>query len=532
LAAPSAQDAIVIGGGVTGAGVARDLALRGLSVLLLEQHDWGGGTSGGSSWMIHGGPRYLEFDWETTRLSCQDAGHIVTIARHLVHRVVFLIPVLPDDKNGIERLETAMEVYDRFQPLKHAFPHVRLTAAEARAVEPGLSPDLVAAVSMEEWGVDPHRLVWANVLDAVEHGARALNHARVTSLLRDGNEVIGVRYARDGARVEARARVVVNAAGPWSPRVAAMAGQEIALRPAKGIHVVYDRRLSNFAVSAESIDGRDLLLVPHGGQTVLGTTDDDYFGDLDDVEVLADEVDYLVAGMARAFPAIEHLRPVRATTGVRPTLHGWRVTEDRLSRRYQVFDHPHAPGLLTITGGKLSMYRLMAEEAADAACRRLGVEARCRTAELPLPGADGEAPSAAELAREHRVPALAAARALKRHGTRASSVLAGPGHGRLACRCEHLAETELAHVARSEQVRTLADAFRRVGLAAGPCAGAACIDRAAQVMGRELGWSASQQRDAAREYLLGAWLGRAPLLERRGWAQEELAYAGRRGYSA
>jgi glycerol-3-phosphate dehydrogenase len=354
----------------------------------------------------------------------------------------------------------------------------------------------------------------------------------VTSLLRDGTEVIGVRYNREGAQVEARARVVVNAAGPWSPQVAAMAGQEIALRPAKGIHVVYDRRLSNFAVSGESIDGRDLLLVPHGGQTILGTTDDDYFGDLDDVEVLADEVDYLVAAMARAFPAVELLRPVRATTGVRPTLYGWRVTEDRLSRRYQVFDHPHAPGLLTITGGKLSMYRLMAEEAADAACRRLGVEARSRTAELPLPGSDGEAPSAAELAREHRVPALAAARALKRHGSRAGSVLAGSGHGRLACRCEHLAETELAFAARSEQVRTLADAFRRVGLAAGPCAGAACIDRAAQVVGRELGWSSSQQRDAAREYLLGAWLGRAPLLERRGWAQEELAYAGRRGYSA
>jgi glycerol-3-phosphate dehydrogenase len=110
-------------------------------------------------------------------------------------------------------------------------------------------------------------------------------------------------------------------------------------------------------------------------------------------------------------------------------------------------------------------------------------------------------------------------------------VLGESRHGRLACRCEHLAEVELAYAARQEQARSLADAFRRVGLAAGPCAGAACVDRAAQVVGRELGWSASQQRDAAREFLLGAWLGRSPLLERRGWAQEELAYAGRRGYT-
>ena len=354
-AAPSTQDVVVVGGGVTGAGVARDLALRGVSVLLLEKNDWGAGTSGSSTWMIHGGLRYPEFDWETTRLSCEDAGHIVDIARHLVHRVLFLVPVLPDDSNGIERIETVMEVYDRYQPLKHAHPHVRLTADEMRRIEPGLTPDVVGGVTVEEWGVDPHRLAWANVLDAVEHGARALNHARVTSLVHDGSEVIGVRYVRDGAEVEARARVVVNAAGPWAPEVAALAGQEVRLRPAKGIHVVFDRRVCNFVISAEAIDGRDILLVPHGPITLLGTTDDDYFGDLDDVEVLGDEVDYLLQAMARVFPAIEGLRPVRATTGIRPTLYDWRPNEDRLSRRHELFEHPHAPGLLTITGGKLSM---------------------------------------------------------------------------------------------------------------------------------------------------------------------------------
>jgi len=140
VTAPTAHDVVVIGGGVTGAGVARDLSLRGLSVLLLEKGDWGAGTTGASSWMIHGGPRYLEFDWDTTRRSCSDAGHIVTIARNLVYRVVFLIPVMPHDRNNIERMETAMEVYDRFQPLKHAHPHRRLTGEEARDVEPGLAP--------------------------------------------------------------------------------------------------------------------------------------------------------------------------------------------------------------------------------------------------------------------------------------------------------------------------------------------------------------------------------------------------------
>ncbi len=525
-AAPSTHDVIVIGGGVTGAGIARDLALRGVSVLLLEKNDWGAGTSGGSSWMIHGGPRYLEFDWDTTRLSCQDAGHIVRIARHLVYRVVFLIPVLPGDRNDLERMETAMEVYDRFQPLKHAHPHVRLSRQEALELEPGLNPDLLGAVTMEEWGVDPHRMVWASVLDAIEHGARCLNHAEVTRLLRDGHSVIGVRYARDGAEVEARARVVVNATGPWAARVAAMAGQEVRLRPAKGIHIVYDRRISNFAISGEAIDGRDLLLVPHGPITILGTTDDDFYGDLDQVDVLADEVEYLLQAVERVFPPIRAHRPVRATTGVRPTLYEWRRYEDDLSRRYEVIDHRAAPGLVTVTGGKLSMYRLMAEQTADLVCARLGVQVPCSTFSTPLPGSERDAAPAAELAAAHGLTELCAERLLSRHGARAEAVLAeGARAGRIVCRCEALSEAELAHAARREQVRSLADAFRRCGFAAGPCAGAACVLRAAEVIGRELGWSPTQRLEAAEEYRTGSWLGRAPLLDSRGWAEEEMARA-------
>ena len=532
MTAPSAYDVVVIGGGVTGAGVARDLALRGLSVLLLEKGDWGAGTSGASSWMIHGGPRYLEYDWDTTRRSCIDAGHIVTIARNLVYRVVFIIPVLPHDRNNIERMETAMEVYDRFQPLKKAHPHRRLTAAEARQAEPGLSPDVIAAVTMEEWGVDPHRLVYANVQDAMAHGARALNHTRVTDLIRDGGKVIGVRYrGPDGATSEARARVVVNATGPWSPEVGTMAGVKVDLRPAKGIHIVYPHRISNFSISAESIDGRDLLMVAHAGFTLLGTTDDDFYGDLDSVDVQEDEVEYLLQGFERVFPAIRDYRPVRTTTGVRPTLFKWRRYEDELSRRYEVIDHSEsgAEGFITIAGGKLSMYRLMAEETSDAVCRKLGHQAPCTTATRPLPGNESDPEPASDLASRCGIPALAVVRLQGRHGSNAEKVLDEGNTARILCRCEPVTESELVYAARHEQVGTLADAFRRVGVAAGPCAGAACILRAAEVVGRELGWSATQRFDAAREFVRGAWLGRAPVLPHAGWAQEELAQGAMRG---
>jgi glycerol-3-phosphate dehydrogenase len=522
----------VIGGGVTGAGVARDLSLRGLSVLLLEKGDWGAGTSGSSTWMIHGGPRYLEFDWDTTRRSCEDAGHIVTIARHMVYRVAFIVPILHHDRNNIERMETAMEVYDRFQPLKKAHPHVRLSADEARQAEPGLTTELVGAVTLEEWGVDPHRLVYANVQDAVAHGARALNHTRVIDLLRDEGKVIGVRYrSPDGTLTEARAKVVVNAAGPWVPEICRMVGTQVDLRPAKGIHIVYPHRISNFGLSAETVDGRDVLMVSHGGFTLLGTTDDDFYGDLDAVDVHEDEVDYLLQAFERVFPAIRNYRPVRTTAGVRPTLFKWRRYEDELSRRYQVIDHAHdgADGFVTIAGGKLSMYRLMAEETSDAVCRKLGHQAPCTTSKVPLPGSESELEPAAELAQRYGISTLAAIKLQSRHGSRADGVLDKTHMGRVVCRCEPLTESELAHAARHEQVRSLADAFRRVGLAAGPCAGAACVMRAAEVIGRQLGWSASQRFAAVREFVQGAWLGRAPVLGNSGWAQEELAQGALRG---
>src|SRR3989475_9202525 len=211
---------------------------------------------------------------------------------------------------------------------------------------------------MVAWCYDPLRLVFANVQDALVHGARAFNHTRVTELIRDAGKVIGVRcQGPDGTSSEARARVVVNATGPWSPQVAAMASATVELRPAKGIHIIYPHRISNFSISAESIDGRDLLMVAHGGFTLLGTTDDDFYGDLDSVDVLQDEVDYLLEAFERVFPSIRDYRPVRTTTGVRPTLVKWRRYEDALSRRYEVIDHASqdADGFITIACGKLAI---------------------------------------------------------------------------------------------------------------------------------------------------------------------------------
>lgn len=313
-----------------------------------------------------------------------------------------------------------------------------------------------------------------------------------------------------------------------------MAGVEVRLRPAKGIHIVYPHRISNFSISAESVDGRDLLMVAHGGFTLLGTTDDDFYGDLDSVDVLEDEVEYLIQGIERVFPSIRKYRPVRTTTGVRPTLFKWRRYEDELSRRYEVIDHSGqgADGFISIAGGKLSMYRLMAEQTSDAVCRKLGIQAACETSTRPLPGNESDPVPVAELASRCGIPALAAMKLETRHGSNAEKVLDEGRTSRIVCRCEPVTEAELVYAVRNEQVHSLADAFRRVGIAAGPCAGAACVLRSAEIIGRELGWSASQRFEAAREFVRGAWLGRAPVLGHSGWAQEELAQGAMRGLMA
>ena len=506
----------MIGGGLTGAGIARDLALRGLSVMLLEKDDWGRGAS---TWLLHGGPRSFDVDWDSTQVALQETAQIVSAAPHLARRRAMLVPVLTGE---------------RLPALPGSVPHMRVAGGEARRLEPGLSPHVTEALVLEEWSVDPHRLAWANVLDAVRSGADAHNHTRVESLLREGPQVAGVRYrAPDGRRAEATARVVVNAAGPWAPQVCALAGVDLPLRLAKAVHVVYDRQLSGLPISAEAVDGGEVVLLPHGGATLLGAADADHYGDPDAPEALPDDVDYLVQAAEQVFPSIREHRPVRAAASVRGALFQWRTPAGDLPRGFEVVDHERrdrVPGLVSVAGGTLGLYRLTAERTADAVCSRLGVRAGGTTAGRPLPGAGGVAPPARELARDHGIPSLAAARILRRHGSEAAEVLQDQRRGRLVCRCEALTEAELVHAARQEQVRTLTDAFRRVGLAAGPCAGAACVERAAEVLGRELGWSPGQRREACRDYQTAAWAGRAPVLDRWGWAQEELAYGVRRGW--
>ncbi len=514
-------DVTVVGGGINGTGVARDLALRGLTVALFERNDLAFGASGNSSGMIHGGVRYLSRAPHVTESSCRDSGYIQQIASHLLFRIPFLMPVRsgPQGRILLELTDAYFRAYDDYQPLKRGQSHCRLDPSELARLEPGLVGNIVGGITFDEWGVDGVRLCVHNALDAVEHGARVHAHATVESVARiagaPGAErraryVVDARNRFSGARLRVRSRVVVNATGAWSPITAALGGlpqARVRVRPGKGIHVVLDRRVTNYGITSEAIDGRQIFLYPWQNVSVLGTTDDDYYGDLDDVRATSEEVRYLVQGVARVFPSVRAARAIGTYAGVRPSLYAYGKNEDALSREHEVVDHEGdgAPGVYSMIGGKLASYRLFAQELCDRiAPKEFDVNVPCSTHRRPLPGG-GDIPDTMETAKKHGVTPVAARRLIYRHGTRALHVLERtarvPSEGDVICPCEPVLEAEVRHVVRHEMARTIDDVARRTRLGLGACGGMRCAARCGQIIAGERGLSPGEARAMARAFL-------------------------------
>jgi glycerol-3-phosphate dehydrogenase len=524
---------LVVGGGANGTGLARDLAKRGLSVLMCEKGDFARGATGNSSGMIHGGPRYLLTDVETTKHSCEDSGYIQKIAPHIIFRVPFLMPVEAHGLYG--RLSTLLHdvyftAYDRYTPLKNGIPHARLTVAEMLRIEPGLSGNFLGGVTLDEWGIDPGRLCVLNALDAEAHGARIRTYTEVIGLLRDERgRVVGGRLRRAGeAEVqEVRARAVVNCGGPWAEKIAGYGGGGVRLRPGKGVHLIYEKRLTNFAIITQAVDGRQVFVMPYQNETWIGTTDDDYYGDLDDLWATEDEIRYLREAIERIVPAIAQQRVIGTRVGVRNTIYAWGEVEDALSRRYEVLDHARlgAVGLFSLLGGKLASYRVQAQEAADAVSDYLGVAGVCETHLHKLPGGD-ELPDAHELARAYGVSELAARRLVARHGSLAPRVLElgreSPRGFAPVCLCEPTLECEIRYCLRQEHVTKLGDLMTRCRLALGPCQGLHCGLRAAQIFADERGLDATAEREALMDLLSRRWRSARPVLTGQQLAEAEL----------
>lgn len=532
-------DVIVVGGGVNGVGIARDCALRGISCLLVEKNDYSAGTSWASSGMIHGGPRYMLGDPEVTKLSCLDSGYIQKIAPHLLFRIPFLYPVYKKEGGSglatqvlLEATETFFEAYDKFVPLKNGKSHTRLSAAEAVELEPQLpAENLLGAVTFDEWGIDVPRLCVINAMDAAEHGATVLNHTEVVDVHFENQAFQGVTitdHLTDKTQ-KVRGKYLINATGPWAPKFAKKMGLDIKLRPGKGIHLVFERRLVNMAIATQAIDGREMFVMPYENTTIIATTDDDYFGDLDDQRSQQDEIEYLKESIEKIFPQIKNARMIYSYSGVRPTLYERGKMESSLSREHEVVDHEitdQVKGVVSLIGGKLASYRVMAEETVDLVAKKLGNELGGRTHLEFLPGGDG-IPDVKKLTSQFGLDPYTISRLVYRHGSRALKILdqiaAKPELGVHVCSCEPVTAAEILYVIEHEQARTLADVRRRTRLAQGPCQGTDCLTAASGLFSklnpdRDI---ASELQDFQDEW----WWNRAAILNPSQAKQEELFQA-------
>jgi glycerol-3-phosphate dehydrogenase len=393
-------DVLVIGGGITGAGVARDAAMRGLSVALVEASDFASGTSSRSSRLIHGGVRYLEHgQLHLVFESCRERRILASIAPHLVRPQQFIWPVYEKARIKLWKLRAGLFLYDALALGRNLGRHHMLTTRVVTALEPELRHmGLVGGASYFDASTDDIRLTLATVMSARDAGAVVVNHVSVHDLLMTSDGVCGARALdlRSGTDVEISARTVVNAAGPWSDAIRRMAEPQAhrAIRGTKGVHVSVprDRIRHHGALTLLSpIDGRVMFVLPSGPFSIIGTTDTDYDGRPERVRATTADVTYLLRSANAFFPGA-HLSPsdvVAAWAGIRPLVASADKDPDAASREHAVVWT--VPGLLSVTGGKLTTYRAMAVDVMDTIARRLRIgHRRAATHKEALPGGDIE----------------------------------------------------------------------------------------------------------------------------------------------
>ncbi len=523
-------EVVVIGGGITGAGVALDAASRGYSVALLERGDYAAGTSSRSSKMVHGGLRYLQnFDLGLVREALLERQLMVQLAPHLVYPTPFLVPALGEERRD-RRLGIGLNAYDVMATTRVGRSRREMRSSKDQDEDFYWSPDRHRTIDRDEvlemvpalarrdpkdaylfydCQTDDVRLVLTVLGEAERFGAAMLNGAEVTEVLSSDGRASGVAFveAESGQRMEVAADNVVNATGVWADRIRPeeVVGEEDVPRisPSRGTHLLLDQAdlpMGSAACIVPAGEGRMIFSLPWYGRTLVGTTDNDYDGDIDHPRPAGDDVDYLLDAVNEFFgTSLGAADLVGAYAGVRPLISTGdpRKSVD-ISRKAELYET--SSGMLTITGGKLTTWRRMAKQTVDRLVEREGREAPCHTAEIPL----GMEARPEDLEAPEGVGEAAVSQLAFRYGHAARAVLdLAWKEPKLAApivegRPDLLAEAAIA--ARLEQARCVADVLlrrTRLGILAAPqLRSADSVRPLAEAMGRELGWS---RRRAKRE---------------------------------
>ena len=475
-------DVIIVGGGITGAGTARDCALRGLKVLLVERHDLATGATGRNHGLLHSGARYAVTDRESAEECIKENMILRKIARHCVEETEGLFLTLPEDDLAYQTkfVESCLAAGIRADVID---------PKEALRIEPSANPDIIGAVKVPDGAVDPFRLTSANVIDAKIHGAKVLVYSEVTSLIKDGDTIKGVVVYNHitKQKEEYYAPVTVNAGGIWGQHIAELAGVKINMFPAKGALLIFGHRVNNVVLNRCRKPANADILVPGDTICLIGTTSSRIpFEECDNMYVTPDEVDVLLQEGEKLAPSLASTRILRAYAGVRPLV----ATDDdpsgrNISRGIVLLDHETRDGVkgfVSITGGKLMTYRLMAEWATDLVCKKLSVAEKCVTMHTPLPGSENE--NIDEISQKTWTkPGTTHKATVGRHGARALNIgLNDEYDASLVCECEEVSVGEVRYAINELDVHNLVDLRRRTRVGMGTCQGELCACRAAGML--------------------------------------------------
>ncbi|MBQ7517549.1 MAG: anaerobic glycerol-3-phosphate dehydrogenase subunit A [Bacteroidales bacterium] len=499
-------DVIIIGGGITGAGCARDCAMRGLRVLLLERADLTNGATGRNHGLLHSGARYAVTDSEAAAECIRENRTLRKVAAHCVEETEGLFITLPED-------DLAYQAKFIESCRKAGINAEAIDPKEALRMEPAVNPALIGAVKVPDGAVDPFRLTIYNAYDARLHGAEIRTYHEVTAFLKDDSgRVVGVKAHNhaDGTDLEFHAGITVIAGGIWGTVLAKKAGVNVGMFPAKGALLIFGHRVNNMVINRCRKPADADILVPGDTICLIGTTSTRIpIEACDDIRVTPEEVDLLWNEGIKLAPALADTHILRAYGGVRPLVAADNDPTGRsISRGIVCLDHETRdgiPGLITITGGKLMTYRLMAEMATDMVCKKLGNTRPCETATTPLTGSDGSTPQADE----HTRSSVKAARG--RHGSHIQDIPTGTTYETsLVCECEEVSVGEVKFGIEQLKAKNLVNLRRRTRLGMGTCQGEVCACRAAGLIAKANNCAEGAKKDLA-SFLQERWKGMFPV---------------------
>jgi glycerol-3-phosphate dehydrogenase len=510
-------DLIVIGGGIIGTGIARDAALRGLDTLLVEKEDFAFGTTSRSTRLIHGGLRYLRMlEFKLVWQDLHEREILLHIAPHLVKKLEFCIPLLQSEPIYRMSLPIGLCLYDIMSSGKSIPSRKHLSRIDTLKIEPTLAnaTGLVGSFLFYDCQAqNMERLCLENAVSAYNKGACILNHAEATDFIIEENSVKGIQLKDKitGYKFSPRGRMIVNAGGPWANIVWDKLNfrQNFNLRRTKGVHLV-TRKIANHAlVLFTKSDGRLFFIIPWNDNSLIGTTDTDYSGDIECVYANKSDTEYLVSETQNYFPQFRQEDVYYTMAGLRPLVSSGEKAESNTSRAHKLIDHERrdkVKGLISIMGGKITAYRAIAEETVDLVCQKLQMTVPCITAQTPLPGAPGiNQQQAVQIAQENSLSVEAITHLASIYGSRLLQVLelvkvdsqkgnfVSPGYPDILA--------QIKYAVNEEEALTVSDfMLRRSCMGLGQTQGEEAIAAVASEMKDLLNWSHTETQQQIRDY--------------------------------